>query len=67
MGSPLLLEDAGATLAPPTLRLLRDAAPAVDEPSLLGTSHALQRVRELVSRAALTDATVLVTGESGTG
>ena len=36
-------------------------------PTLLGTSHALQRVRELVRRAAGVDATVLISGESGTG
>ncbi len=34
---------------------------------LVGTSEAMRRVRELVSRLADSDATVLVAGESGTG
>jgi DNA-binding NtrC family response regulator len=67
MGSPLLIERQSASIAPPLLRILNDAAARTEEPRLLGTSHALQRVRELVARAAATDATVLVTGESGTG
>jgi Nif-specific regulatory protein len=34
---------------------------------LIGRAEQMQRLRELVSKAALVDATVLVTGESGTG
>src|ERR1700742_2395014 len=34
---------------------------------IIGTSGALQKVLSLVSRVAPTDATVLVTGETGTG
>jgi len=34
---------------------------------LIGSSPAMQRVRELVAQVAPTDTTVLVTGESGTG
>jgi len=35
--------------------------------SIIGDSHALRRVLEIVERVAATDSTVLVTGESGTG
>src|SRR5512140_82960 len=34
---------------------------------LLGTSPAMQKVRDLMARVAPTDATVLIVGESGTG
>src|SRR5918912_2100611 len=34
---------------------------------MVGTSPAMQRVRELIDRVAPTDARVLITGESGTG
>jgi formate hydrogenlyase transcriptional activator len=42
-----------------------DRAPMCDE--IVGTSAALKRVLSLVSKVAPTDATVLVTGETGTG
>jgi len=35
--------------------------------NIVGESHALRRVLEVVERVAATDSTVLVTGESGTG
>jgi len=35
--------------------------------SLIGTSPAMQKVYDMISRVAPTDATVLLTGESGTG
>jgi DNA-binding NtrC family response regulator len=38
-----------------------------DEGDMLGRSCALQRLRQLVLRVAPTDATVLITGENGTG
>ena len=38
-----------------------------DEGDMLGRSSALQRLRQLVVRVAPTDATVLITGENGTG
>jgi DNA-binding NtrC family response regulator len=38
-----------------------------DEGDMLGRSPALQRLRQLVLRVAPTDATVLITGENGTG
>ncbi len=36
-------------------------------PALLGQSHAMQQVFELIGKAAQTDANILITGESGTG
>src|SRR3984893_15430246 len=43
----------------------------VDKPSrydeIIGTSSALQKVLSLVSKVAPTDATVMITGETGTG
>jgi len=42
-----------------------DRAPMCDE--IVGTSAALKRVLSLVSKVAPTDASVLVTGETGTG
>jgi DNA-binding NtrC family response regulator len=47
-----------------------DACPSpsrLDGPTLLGTSPAMQRLRERVAQIAATDETVLVCGESGTG
>ncbi|CAE6909268.1 Transcriptional regulatory protein ZraR [Paraburkholderia domus] len=38
-----------------------------DKPLLLGASQALREVHKLLGRAAATDATVLITGETGTG
>ncbi|HEX6740794.1 MAG TPA: sigma 54-interacting transcriptional regulator, partial [Sphingomicrobium sp.] len=43
-----------------------ELAPSVETP-LIGKSPALQRVRELIERAAPTDANVLILGENGTG
>src|SRR5678816_3094702 len=42
------------------------AQPAADTP-LLGNSDAMSRVRQLIERAAPTDANVLILGENGTG
>ena len=39
----------------------------VSDTEILGTSPAIQKVRELISRVAPTQATVLIQGESGTG
>ncbi len=43
-----------------------ELAPTVDTP-LIGKSAAMQRVRDLIERAAPTDANVLILGENGTG
>ena len=47
------------------LRQEEDKASMYDE--IIGTSSALQKVLSLVSKVAPTDATVMVTGETGTG
>ncbi len=47
-------------------RLLSDQA-GEDEGSLIGRSPVMLRLRQLIERVAPTDATVLVTGENGTG
>jgi DNA-binding NtrC family response regulator len=39
----------------------------MNDPTLLGSSTAIQRVRSFVARAAPSSATVLITGETGTG
>ena len=41
--------------------------PEADRPQLLGISAAMRTVQKLLGRAAMTDATVLITGETGTG
>ncbi|MEF9441258.1 sigma-54 dependent transcriptional regulator [Burkholderia sp. 1B3(2022)] len=41
--------------------------PSADRPQLLGVSAAMRDVQKQVGRAAMSDATVLVTGETGTG
>ena len=39
----------------------------IDTNPIIGTSNAIQRVREFIRRAAPTDSTVLILGETGTG
>ena len=48
------------------VRLRRQVA-AGDDPELLGHSAALREVLEVIARVAVTDATVAITGETGTG
>ena len=52
-------------------RLLRKKAsllqPAIGISTILGTSPAMQRVKEAIRMAAAVDAAVLITGETGTG
>jgi DNA-binding NtrC family response regulator len=57
--------DFGAGLATQT----QPAAPALDDCALrlIGHSPGIQKVRELISRVAPTDSTVLICGESGCG
>jgi DNA-binding NtrC family response regulator len=45
---------------------LSEVAPTTETP-LIGKSPAMQRVRDLIERAAPTDANVLILGENGTG
>ena len=45
---------------------LSEVAPTTETP-LIGKSAAMQRVRDLIERAAPTDANVLILGENGTG
>jgi two-component system, NtrC family, response regulator HydG len=48
--------------------ILRDEAGAASgETGLVGTSPAMERVRDLIARVAASDASVLVRGETGTG
>ena len=48
------------------LRRLRERA-AADTPLMLGESSEMKNVRRLISQIAASDATVLITGESGSG
>ncbi|MGO8732163.1 MAG: sigma-54-dependent transcriptional regulator [Terriglobia bacterium] len=48
--------------------LLKDTVVRLEgSPEIYGSSTAMQRVRELIARVAPTGATVLITGETGTG
>jgi two-component system response regulator HydG len=49
------------------LRSQANAATANIAPQLIGTSPALDRMRDLISRVADMDSTILIAGESGTG
>ncbi|MCD4748011.1 MAG: sigma-54 dependent transcriptional regulator [Thermoanaerobaculales bacterium] len=62
--SELLLTMKGAVAQG---RVARELAPAHDPAPLLGSSPAMERLREEISRVAPSHATVLVLGESGTG
>ncbi|AZQ53646.1 sigma-54-dependent transcriptional regulator [Burkholderia cenocepacia] len=52
-------------LAPPDSGFAGE--PSADRPRLLGVSAAMRDVQKQVGRAAMSDATVLLTGETGTG
>ena len=48
--------------------LLKDTVVRLEgSPEIYGSSEAMQAVRDLIARVAPTDATVLITGETGTG
>ncbi len=49
------------------LRRLRESADAAAFPELIGGSPAMQRLFDTIARVASSDATVLITGESGVG
>ncbi|MBW7956311.1 MAG: sigma-54-dependent Fis family transcriptional regulator [Deltaproteobacteria bacterium] len=46
---------------------LRDELKKTCTTAILGTSHEIQRIRDIIDRIADTDSTVLILGESGTG
>ena len=50
-----------------TNRAAQPGPPRLGGPTLLGSSVAMQRLRERIAQVAATDETVLVCGESGTG
>jgi DNA-binding NtrC family response regulator len=47
--------------------LRREVASLKGEPEILGTSPAIEALRQRIARAAPTDARILISGESGTG
>jgi len=47
--------------------LRREVASLKGEPEILGTSPAIEALRQRIARAAATDARILISGESGTG
>ncbi|WJN79524.1 sigma-54-dependent transcriptional regulator [Burkholderia anthina] len=65
-----LLERIVSANQPPALAPVEGGfagEPSADRPRLLGVSAAMRDVQKQVGRAAMSDATVLVTGETGTG
>ncbi|MDN7425133.1 sigma-54 dependent transcriptional regulator [Burkholderia sp. AU45388] len=65
-----LLERIVSANQPPALAPPDDGfagEPSADRPRLLGVSAAMRDVQKQVGRAAMSDATVLLTGETGTG
>jgi DNA-binding NtrC family response regulator len=61
------LEAAAGSGAPTHAAASGFASPAVPEPAILGSHPALRRQLDVAARIAGTPATVLITGESGTG
>ncbi|MFN2301596.1 MAG: sigma-54-dependent transcriptional regulator [Gammaproteobacteria bacterium] len=49
------------------LRLAQDADTVIRPPTLLGTSPAIERLREMIAKVARSQAPVHISGESGTG
>jgi DNA-binding NtrC family response regulator len=66
---PIEVDQVGRALQRATLRrpLVERAGSPGDAPDILGESAVMKRTKELVRRAAASDASVLITGESGTG
>ncbi|BEU28185.1 sigma-54 dependent transcriptional regulator [Paraburkholderia caribensis] len=62
VASPISGAAAGGTSVPPTFDEPDDAMPR-----LLGISESMREVQKRIGRAAASDATVLLTGETGTG
>jgi len=65
------IEDAISTARKRRPELVPESSPSPSQDSvdwrILGESNAIRRVRDLVGRAASSDATVLLSGETGTG
>lgn len=65
--SPLGIAGSGPCTAPSTQRTPAKAPPARVSADLVGSSAAMQALRETVARVAPSDATVLLSGPSGSG
>ncbi|HOT97760.1 MAG TPA: sigma-54-dependent Fis family transcriptional regulator [bacterium] len=78
--SPAILQDFASLIAPPLARSLQEKELGVQvrdsqhhprmlsaDPSIIGTSPQIEKVRKFIDQVADTPATVILEGESGTG
>ena len=63
----VLARALGRTSRPAGAVRMRDHAAATAGPEVVGSSRFIDRVRDFIGRAAMTDEPVLISGESGTG